>query len=167
MPSTDQKISPHSYQVIPRVLIFVFDGNKVLLLLGDDKKKIWAGKYNGVGGHVEPGEDFLTAARRELNEETGLYDVKLSLCGTVLVNVAPQSGIFLCVFYGKYTGSGLITSDEGTLEWVDVCCLENLPIVEDLPAIITQVLTWKETGALFFGQSGYDETGKLVIRFVQ
>ncbi|HQP09495.1 MAG TPA: NUDIX domain-containing protein, partial [Anaerolineaceae bacterium] len=64
MPAADQNISPNRYQVVPRVLLFIFDGSKVLLIHGDSKKKIWAEKYNGVGGHVEPGEDILTAAKR-------------------------------------------------------------------------------------------------------
>ncbi|HLB48576.1 MAG TPA: NUDIX domain-containing protein, partial [Anaerolineales bacterium] len=65
MPATDQGIRPERYQLIPRVLIFITHGREVLLLKGAPTKRIWASKYNGVGGHVERGEDFISAARRE------------------------------------------------------------------------------------------------------
>jgi len=40
------------------------------ILLGLKKAKIGKGKYNGFGGHVEPGESIEQAALRELKEET-------------------------------------------------------------------------------------------------
>jgi 8-oxo-dGTP diphosphatase len=49
-------------------------------------KDIDHGKYLSPGGHVEPGEDVLTCARRETFEESGLTVVDLTLRGTVLRN---------------------------------------------------------------------------------
>jgi 8-oxo-dGTP diphosphatase len=46
---------------------------KVLLQHRDDKPDIaWPGAWTIFGGHVEPGEDPETAARREMEEELGL-----------------------------------------------------------------------------------------------
>ena len=61
-----QGVSQDRYTVIPRVLIFPFasDG-KVLLLKGAPHKRIWAGLWNGIGGHVEAGESIIQAAQRE------------------------------------------------------------------------------------------------------
>ncbi len=37
-------------------------------------RPMWqAGNYNGIGGHVEPGESSLDAMVREFHEETGIY----------------------------------------------------------------------------------------------
>jgi len=68
-----QGVCNQRYSLIPRVLIFpVNESGEVLLLEGARDKKIWAGYWNGLGGHVEQGESALNAAQRELLEESGL-----------------------------------------------------------------------------------------------
>jgi 8-oxo-dGTP diphosphatase len=42
------------------------------ILLGMKKARFGAGKYNGFGGKVEPGETIAAAAARELAEEAGV-----------------------------------------------------------------------------------------------
>ena len=104
MPVHEQGVTLDRYMLIPRVLIFLTRGNRVLLLKGAPTKRIWANKYNGVGGHVEPGEDVLTAAWRELLEETGLPVASiqtLRLCGTVVVNTEQNPGIGMYIFTGE------------------------------------------------------------------
>ena len=66
-----------------RTLCFLFYENRVLLLRGADDKRLWAGRLNGIGGHVEPGEDLLVAARREIAEEAGITDIQPRLCGII------------------------------------------------------------------------------------
>ncbi len=54
--------------------VFVFhpDGNHILLQLRRKDKDIQPGKWDtSVGGHLDHGEDFETAAVRELREELG------------------------------------------------------------------------------------------------
>ncbi|MEK7106353.1 MAG: NUDIX domain-containing protein [Patescibacteria group bacterium] len=53
------------------VEVFIVHKNKVLLRM-HDKYKIWL----SVGGHIDPGEDPVEAALREVKEEVGL-DVKI------------------------------------------------------------------------------------------
>ena len=51
-------------------LVFVLDGTRVLL--GMKKRGFGVGLWNGFGGKVEPNESVRAAARRELQEESGI-----------------------------------------------------------------------------------------------
>ena len=41
------------------------------------------GKYNGLGGKLEPGEDVVAGMRREIREEAGIDCTRLQLRGTI------------------------------------------------------------------------------------
>src|SRR5712692_6807428 len=90
--------SPSRYQIVPRVLCFVISGDELLLLKGAPDKKLWAGKYNGLGGHVERGESVHAAAWREIQEESGLSVTGLRLRGVVTVDLETEPGIGLFIF---------------------------------------------------------------------
>ena len=60
------------------------DGERVLMVhriarLGDEQ----LGKYNGLGGKVEPGEDVVAGMKRELREEAAIEVDAMRLRGTV------------------------------------------------------------------------------------
>ena len=48
------------------------ESRKVVLLIKKNKPTWQAGKLNGIGGHIEEGEDSLEAMRREMQEEAGI-----------------------------------------------------------------------------------------------
>src|SRR5690349_8189200 len=100
MPASDQgvAVSRLRYQLVPRVLVFVYHGDAVLLLRGAPDKKIWPGKYNGLGGHIERGESAQAAAAREVWEEAGLVLADLRLRGTILIDTGEPAGIGLFVY---------------------------------------------------------------------
>ncbi|HEX7619942.1 MAG TPA: NUDIX domain-containing protein [Anaerolineales bacterium] len=165
MPISDQGVTRDRYMLIPRVLIFVKRGSRVLLIKGASTKHLWADKYNGVGGHVEPGEDILSAARRELLEETGL-SVDLWLCGTVVVETGENPGIGIYVFIGESPQGDPIGSSEGTLEWLPFANILDLPVVEDLPVLLRRTQKMKRGDAPFNARSFYLD-GKLTVVFAK
>lgn len=165
MPQSDQGVTNDRYNIVPRTAIFLRRGDSYLLLKGAPTKRLWANKYNGLGGHVERGEDVLSGARRELLEETGLT-AELWLCGTLIVD-AGEVGIGLYIFSGECQEGEPQASEEGLAEWVPFEKISELPVVEDLPVLLSKIHTMKRGDHPFSAQSYYDESGKLIVAFAE
>lgn len=103
------------------------------------------GKYNGLGGKLEPGEDVVAGMRREIREEAGIECTAMQLRGTISWPGFGRQGedwfgfLFLVQ---AYEGGPLARNAEGDLEWVPVQALEGLPLWEGdrhfLPLVFDQ-----------------------------
>jgi 8-oxo-dGTP diphosphatase len=154
------------YQVLPRVLCFVTNGDEVLFLRGSPYKRLWEGLYNGVGGHVEASEDIRVAAVREVREETGLDVRDLRLRGVVHVDVDdPTRGVLFFVFTASAPSKQVVPTHDGSLEWIAVRDLPFAEMVEDLPVILPIVLAMGPADPPFFAIYSYDSDNRLVISF--
>jgi 8-oxo-dGTP diphosphatase len=167
MTRSDQGVekSAHRYKAVPRTLCFILHGDDVLLLHGSPTKRIWPGKYNGVGGHVEAGEDIYGAAIREMREETGAGVSDVRLRGVINIDIGQETGIILFVFTAQAHGREVRPSPEGALEWVRRDRLEALDLVEDLSKLLPHVLSMQPADPPFFAHYHYDEHDQLVITF--
>lgn len=161
----EQGVFKDRYTIIPRTLIFITRDDKVLLLRGAPHKRLWAGLYNGIGGHVEQGEGILAAAKREVREETGLEVANLRLCGVIMIDTGETTGIGLYVFRGDYVGGEVKPSPEGIAEWIANKDVNRLPLVPDLVVLLPRVLDHRENDLPFVAYYYYDDQDRLQVEF--
>ncbi len=118
---------------------FVRHGDEVLLLRHGAGSDRFAGRWNGVGGHVEAGEDILAAARRELREETGL-DAPLELRGVIHEQGLLGHDYVVFLFVGESATRGLQPGRGVELAWQPLAGLRELPLVGDVAELLPRLL---------------------------
>jgi 8-oxo-dGTP diphosphatase len=110
------------------------DGKQVLLVHRNKRPNdSHFGKYNGLGGKVQAGEDIVECLRREIREEADLECLKMILCGTVSWPGFGKQGEdwFGFVFrIETWAGTPRTENAEGTLAWVPLEQLPALPMWE-------------------------------------
>ncbi len=91
------------------------------------------GKYNGLGGKMENDEDVVECMRREIREEATLECKDMQLRGTISWPGFGPNGedwlgfVFLIT---AFDGDAPESNDEGTLEWIPVESIMDLPMWE-------------------------------------
>jgi 8-oxo-dGTP diphosphatase len=110
------------------------DGRQVLLIHRNRRPNdAHFGKYNGLGGKLEAGEDVVTCLRREIREESGLECEELNLCGTISWPGFGKQGEdwFGFIFsVDRWSGTPLTENPEGDLVWIDIDKVLTLPLWE-------------------------------------
>lgn len=114
------------------VLCLIQDGDRILLQ--NRVKKDWKG-YTLPGGHVEPGESFVDAVKREMKEETGLDIINPKLSGVKQFPIEDGRYVVLLFKAVDYTGE-VISSEEGQMEWIDRSDLSEIDAVNDLEELL-------------------------------
>jgi 8-oxo-dGTP diphosphatase len=89
------------------------------------------GKYNGLGGKLEPHENIVAGMRREIQEEAGIDVLTTDLRGTVSWPGFGKQGedwfgfLFLIT---HWSGVPQTQNHEGSLEWVPLTTLLDLSL---------------------------------------
>jgi 8-oxo-dGTP diphosphatase len=161
----EQRGPERRYRVVPRTLCFVFSGREVLLLRGGPHKNLWPNRYNGIGGHLEAGEDMVSAALREIHEEAGLTVRDLRLRGVVTVDVEPEVGVLIGVFSASAASRQFTDSVEGQLAWFPADELPLDDIVPDVPRLLRRLMSDPPGAPPFSAHYSYDASDRLVIEF--
>jgi len=158
------RIIQKKYQLVPRTVVFIEDGENILLLHKEKKDSFGFNKLNGIGGHIEKGEDPTEATRREIFEESGLIIEDLELAAMIFIDIRTNPGILLFVYKARYSGGELVDSDEGKLIWIKKSEIEDQKnIVKDIPFLIQLVDKHIPGSNPVIGKYIYDERGELRI----
>lgn len=121
------------------------------------------GKWNGLGGKLEPGESPEECARREILEESGLEVQALTWKGILTFpGFANDEDWYAFVFVARVQDGPLIESPEGELSWVDNRDLLELNLWEGDRIFIP----WLDREGVFSGKFAYSG-GKLVHHWVE
>lgn len=91
------------------------------------------GKYNGLGGKLQPDEDVAACIRRELREEAEIEVMAMEMRGTInWTNFGPKGEDWLGFIFRvtAFTGEPPESNEEGRLEWVPVASMNELPMWE-------------------------------------
>ena len=103
-----------------------------------------AGKWIGVGGHVENGETPEECLLREEKEETGLVLTAYRLRGLVTFLSDVCEPELMCVFTADAFDGEMIECDEGELAWVEKSDVLALPTWEGDRVFLERLLSGDE-----------------------
>lgn len=151
------------YKTVLSVNALVWTKGKVLLLKRSADKKVDPNLYSGIGGKVEPGEDFYSALLREVEEETGLTKLKNIRLYSVTQHPYPPTNaewvnLYFTVEIEKQVK--IPANKDGKFFWFDPKKTVSLPMPMDTQEYI-QILS-KNPDAFIFGFFDHDKEGKLI-----
>ncbi len=124
------------YRPILATLAFILSADKQKVLLVHRNKREedqHLGKYNGLGGKMEAGEDIFSCVAREVFEEAGITIEENELRGTISWPGFGKNGedwfgfIFLV---HSFSGTPKTSNEEGDLSWKELSELDHLPMWE-------------------------------------
>ncbi|MEE8556297.1 MAG: 8-oxo-dGTP diphosphatase [Myxococcota bacterium] len=99
-------------------LVFVVRGGEILLIL--KKRGLGAGKINGPGGRIEPGETSLECAVREVEEELCVTPIGVEPCGELSFQFADGYSLHATVFRATDVRGVPQETEEATPHWTPV-----------------------------------------------
>ncbi len=117
-----------------------------------------AGKWVGIGGHLEENESPEECIRREAMEEAGIRLKDLRLRG-ILTFIMPDWGNELTFLYTAHAaGEPLEDCDEGAFDWIPIGNVPDIPLWEGDKIFLPLLLTRKD---LFSVKLVYEAGGVL------
>lgn len=140
-------------------LCYVRRNNQTLMIHRIKKANdMHQGKWNGLGGKLEPGETPEECARREIYEESGLRVRRLEWKGILTFPAfSNEEDWYTFIFIAEPEEGELIDSAEGVLSWIPDEELLGLHLWEGDRIF----LPWLDRPGYFSGKFVYQE-GRLV-----
>ena len=124
--------------VDPATLVFVIKDGRILLIR--KKRGLGAGKINGPGGRLEPGESFADCAVREVQEELRVTPLRPEQVGIHRFQFVDGYSTYVHVFRAPDLEGEPAETGEAIPHWVDVDAIPFDDMWEDdrhwLPLVV-------------------------------
>ena len=138
------------------------DGKTLMIHRVKKENDMHQGKWNGLGGKLDPGETPEECVIREVREESGFVITNPILKGFLTFpQFSKDEDWYAFVYVAREFSGEMIDSAEGLLEWIDDAQLLEL----DLWAGDYIFLPWLEQPGFFSGKFVY-QAGELVDHYV-
>ena len=143
-PTSNGMITPTKMFVATKAFI-VKDG-KVLMVREAAAYDVGtnAGRYDVVGGRIEPGEHYEDALHREVKEEVGL---EVDIIGPFAVsewfpNVKGEQWHIVAIFFECKPKTDTVTlgTDHDDYKWIDPAAIDKEPIMDNLRPVFFKYL---------------------------
>jgi 8-oxo-dGTP diphosphatase len=128
------------------------DGRTLMLHRVKRAHDIHEGKWNGLGGKLEPGESPEQCVIREVREESGLLIRKPRYHGLLIFSNFKDDDWYVWAFSATEFSGELIESSEGDLQWIPDAELTSLPLWPSDHIF----LPWLETDKIFSARFQYN-----------
>ena len=145
---------------------FIHCGDEYLFIHRSQKKRIDANRLNGIGGRVEPDENYLDAVIRETKEETG-YIVDPSnvrLAAVFKLEGGYKEDWVMCFFKTEVPTKNipheLLETEDGKLIWLhkDKVLDSQYELVDDINYCFKDII---ESKYIIFGNARVNEKEKI------
>ncbi len=126
------------------------------------------GKYNGLGGKMEPQESIHDCISREIEEEAGIVCIEIILRGTInWTGFGPDGEDWFGFIYRieQFSGEPFEKNSEGRLLWHDIDDLLSLPMWEGDKYFLP--LVFDNDPRVFHGFMPYENNRPLSWKYVR
>jgi len=132
-------------------LCFILKDDRILLI--HKKRGLGAGKINGPGGKLEPGETALDSAIRETQEEIGVTPLEIEERGVLNFQFTDGYSLHCVVFVAHDFEGTLVETDEAIPEWFPTDAVPYDRMWEDDRHWLPQVIAGQRFEAWFLFDS--------------
>lgn len=131
------------------LLLIIQDNN---ILLAEKKRGFGAGKYNGIGGKVEPNETIEEAMIRETQEEIGVTPINYKKQATITFDEwvnGEEKQVIMSVFVAKDYIGKIIETEEMKPMWFETNNIPYEKMFEDDKTWLPEILKGNSLNASF------------------
>jgi 8-oxo-dGTP diphosphatase len=128
-------------------LCFIVKDGRILLIR--KKRGLGAGKINGPGGKIEPGETALDSAIRETQEEIGVTPLEIEERGVLHFQFTDGYSLHCVVFLARDFDGELIETAEATPLWFETGAIPYDEMWEDDRHWLPQMLAGRRFAGWF------------------